>query len=374
MTDLRIKGSAKRRGMEAPIRVLVLGTGQMGSAMARLVLARPGLELAGACARRPGRAGMDLGRAIGLDRALGLPIVHDLEEAVARSRPRVALQATCSRLAEARGEIEILLRHGVRVITIAEEMACPAATDPGAAAALDRLAREHGAALLGTGINPGFVLDLLVITLTGVCAEVRSIRAERINDLSPYGPTVLESQGVGLSPEDFRAGLAEGRVVGHVGFRQSIGLIAGALGWTIDRIEELREPIVSAVRRETSCVTVEPGQVAGCLHTATAWRRGEPAIILVHPQQVRPDLAGAETGDRIEIDGSPPVRLAGSPEIPGGQGTAALAVNMIPHLLNAAPGLHTMADLPVPAARLGDARHWVRGREWPEDPTEEARR
>jgi len=128
------------------------------------------------------------------------------------------------------------------------------------------------------------------------------------------------------------------------------------------------------VRRETPGVTVEPGQVAGCLHTATAWRRGEPAITLVHPQQVRPDLAGVGTGDRIEIDGSPPVRLAGSPEIPGGQGTAALAVNMIPHLLNAAPGLHTMADLPVPAARLGDARNWVRGGDRSEEPTEEAGR
>lgn len=360
--------------MDAPIRVLVLGTGQMGSAMARLVLARPGLELAGACARRPGRAGMDLGRAIGLDRELGLPVVHDLAEALAQSHPRVALQATCSRLAEARDEIETLLRHSVRVITIAEEMACPAATDPDAAAALDRLARDRGAALLGTGINPGFVMDLLAIALTGVCAEVRSIRVERINDLSPYGPTVLESQGVGLSPAAFRAGVEAGRVAGHVGFRQSIRLIADALGWAIERIEERREPIVSAVRRETPFVTVEPGQVAGCLHTATAWREGTAAITLVHPQQVRPGLEGVVTGDRIEIDGSPPVRLAGSPEIPGGQGTAALAVNMIPRLLSAAPGLHTMADLPVPAAWLGDVRNRVRDRERLGDPAEEAGR
>jgi 4-hydroxy-tetrahydrodipicolinate reductase len=82
-------------------------------------------------------------------------------------------------------------------------------------------------------------------------------------------------------------------------------------------------------------------------------------ITLIHPQQVHPHLEGVETGDAIEIEGTPKVRLAGSPEVPGGEATVALAVNMIPHVLNAAPGLHSMADLPVPAAILGDARRRV---------------
>ena len=344
------------------IRVLVIGTGQMGSGIARLVLEKRGLALVGACARRQQRAGTDLGHAIGLDRDLGLPISTNLDALLRQARPDVAIQATCSRLADAMGEISLLVRHGVRVISIAEEMAYPSAASPAIAADLHRLAVEYGVAVVGTGINPGFVLDLLVITLTGVCADIQSIVARRINDLSPYGPSVLATQGVGLTPDAFRVGLASGTVVGHFGFPESIRMIADALGWDLERIEERREPIVSTVRRTTPFVTVEPGNVAGCLHTAVAYRAGVPVITLIHPQQIHPHLEGVDTGDRIEITGTPNVRLSGSPEIPGGIGTVALAVNLIPRALNAAPGLHSMVDLPVPAALLGDARRSVRNR------------
>jgi 4-hydroxy-tetrahydrodipicolinate reductase len=332
----------------------------MGAGITRLVLRKQGLELVGAYGRRVERAGTDLGLAVGLDRGLGLSISDDLAGTIERTRPDVAIQATCSRLADAADEIATLLRRGVHVISIAEEMAYPVAESREIAEEIDRLAVAHGVTMLGTGINPGFVLDLLVIALTGVCAEIESITATRVNDLSPYGPTVLSSQGVGLSPEAFQGGLDDGTVVGHVGFRQSIGMIAAAVGWDVEGIEESREPIVSRVRRETPFAVVKPGQTAGCLHKAVAHRQGRPAITLIHPQQVHPRLEGVETGDTIEIVGTPNIRLAGSPEIPGGVGTAALAVNMIPRVLSAAPGVSSMVDLPVPAAMLGDARMLVR--------------
>jgi 4-hydroxy-tetrahydrodipicolinate reductase len=346
--------------MQQPIRVLVLGTGQMGSGIARLLLQKQGIELVGVCARRTARAGMDLGRAIGLDADLGIPVSGDLERAISQTRPHIAIQATCSRVADARHEIETLVRHGVHVISIAEEMVYPACSAPAFAGELHSLAASHGVSVLGTGINPGFVLDLLVITLTGVCADVQSIAATRVNDLSPYGSSVLNSQGVGLDPEAFTEGLADGTVVGHFGFAESIHMIARAIGWDIERIDQNLEPIISGVRRETPFVTVEPGQVAGCHHRAVAYRDGKPVISLDHPQQVYPQLEGTATGDSIEIKGTPVIHLSGSPEIPGGQATCALAVNMIPRVLNAAPGLHTMADLPVPSAMLTDVRNFIR--------------
>ncbi|MGE0823798.1 MAG: 2,4-diaminopentanoate dehydrogenase [Candidatus Binatia bacterium] len=342
------------------IRVLVLGTGQMGAGIARLVLQKPGLELVGAYGRRAERAGMDLGQAIGLDHNLGIPISNELGPVVEQAKPCVAIQATCSHLTDAAPEIALLVRQRVPVISIAEEMAYPACVSPALVADLQQLAIAYQVAVLGTGINPGFVLDLLVLTLTGVCTDIRSITATRINDLSPYGPSVLRSQGIGLTPEAFRTGVQTGSVVGHVGFPQSISMIARALGWEIDRIEETREPIVSAIRRETPFVTVEPGQVAGCAHSAVAYRHGMPVITLIHPQQIHPQHAGIETGDSIEILGTPTIKISGSPEIPGGQGTVALAVNMIPHVLNAEPGLYNMADVPVPVAILGDARARLR--------------
>ncbi len=345
--------------MRDGIRVLILGTGQMGSGIARLVLQKQGLQLVGACARRAERVGMDLGQAIALGRELGIRVGGDLSSVIAQTQPDVAIQATCSRLNDAIDEITVLVKHGVHVISIAEEMAYPAAEAPSQAEALHQLATEYNVSVLGGGINPGFVLDLLVIALSGVCAEVRSITAKRVNDLSPYGPTVLASQGVGLTPAAFEQGLNDGSVVGHIGFVQSIQMIAAALGWEVDRIEQTRQPIVSQIARKTPSLCIEPGQVAGCMHTATAYRHDKAVITLVHPQQVDPHLDGLETGDSIEIAGTPNVRLAGTPEIPGGQATAALAVNMIPRVLNASPGLYSMADLPVPAAMLGDARRFV---------------
>jgi 4-hydroxy-tetrahydrodipicolinate reductase len=199
-------------------------------------------------------------------------------------------------------------------------------------------------------VNPGFVLDLLPVVLSGVCTRVERIAATRVNDLSPYGPTVLSSQGVGLTPEAFRRGVESGKVRGHFGFPQSVGMIASALGWEIEAIEERREPIVSTVERETPCMRILPGQVAGCHHSAVARVGGRVAITLDHPQQIRPELEGVATGDTIEIHGTPGVRLAGSPEIPGGAATVALAVNAVPRVLAASAGLHSMVDLPVPAA------------------------
>jgi 4-hydroxy-tetrahydrodipicolinate reductase len=341
------------------IRVLLLGVGQMGSGIARLILEKEGLELAGAFGRQRQHHGLDLGRAIDLDRDLRIPISNDLGDTIKTTRPHIAIQATCSRLADAWEEITTLVGHGVHVISIAEEMAYPACASAQRSDELHRLAVAHGVSILGTGVNPGFVLDLLIIALTGICARIDSIIGTRVNDLSPYGPTVLRSQGVGLTPQQFAVGLQEGTVVGHIGFQESVHMIARAVGWEIPRIVETRAPIIARVARQTPFVNVAPGEVAGCLHQAVAYRDDKALITLIHPQQVQPQREGIETGDTIEIHGEPHVHLAGSPEIPGGAATVALAVNMIPHMLNASPGLHTMADLPVPAALLGDVRKFL---------------
>ncbi len=345
--------------MREPIRLLVLGTGQMGSAIMRLVLQKAGLHLVGAYGRRAHRVGVDLGQAIGLETALGIAISTDLDRLAEETRPDIAIQATCSTVTDALPEISTLLNHNVNVISIAEEMAFPKESSPAIAEQLHWQAMKQGVSVLGTGINPGFVLDLLVITLSGVCADIQSITAKRVNDLSPYGPSVLASQGVGLSSEAFRKGVSNGTVVGHYGFKQSIHMIAKAVGWEIDKIQESLEPIVSNVPRSTPFIKIEPGQVAGCQHTAVAYSNKQPLITLIHPQQIQPQAEDVTTQDSIEIKGTPNIKLSGSPEIPGGIATAAIAVNSIPRVINAAPGLYTMADLPVPAAILADARHFL---------------
>lgn len=346
--------------MEGTIRVVVLGTGQMGSGIIKLLLEKQGIEIAGVYGRRADRVGSDVGEVVGLGREIGVKLTNNLAELLEETRPHIAIQATCSKVVQAVDEIKTILNHGANIVSIAEEISYPAYEAPQLADEINKLALEKGVTVVGTGINPGFVLDLLVITLTGVCYSVESITAKRINDLSPYGPSVLTTQGVGITPEAFRKGVKDGSVVGHFGFPESISMIAKALGWKIDRIEQNREPIISNVKRETPFVTIEPGHTAGCTHTATAYMDGRPVINLVHPQQVHPHLEDVQTGDYIEIKGEPDVRFSGSPEIPGGIGTIALAVNMIPQAIKGAPGLKSMMELPAPAAIMGDIRTLIK--------------
>ncbi len=337
------------------IKVVLWGLGSMGSGIGKYLAEKEGIEIVGGIANRPTKAGKDLGEVLGLDRKLGVTVTNKPEEVITGDVD-VVLHATSSFLTEVFSQLQFILEKGIDVITIAEEMAYPAAEDQELTAKLDQIAKENGATVLGTGINPGFVLDLLIITLTGACARVEKIEAARVNDLSPFGPTVMKTQGVGTTVEEFQKGIKNGSIVGHIGFKESINMIADRLGWKLDKIEETREPIISNTHRETPHVKVEPGMVAGCRHVAYGIKDGEKIIVLEHPQQIHPGKEGTETGDYIKIKGTPDINMAIKPEIPGGIGTMATAINMIPQVITARPGLVTMKDLPVPSVLLGDVR------------------
>lgn len=339
------------------VKVVLWGLGAMGSGMAKdILLSKQGIEIVGALDQHPAKVGKDLGEFLELGRKLGVTVSAKPEQVLQKVKADIALYATQSFVKEVFADLSLLVKAGLNVITIAEEMAAPQAETPDLAAALDKLARENGVTILGTGINPGFVLDTLILTLTGACQTVTKIKAARINDLSPFGPTVMKTQGVGMSVEAFQAGVKAGSIVGHIGFRQSIYLIARALGWELDKIEETREPIVTEVYRETPHVKVQPGMVAGCRHIARGYKNGEEVIILEHPQQIHPSLGGVKTGDYIVIEGTPTLKFSDEQEIPGGIGTMAAAVNMIPHVINAQAGLATMPQMPVISALMGDVR------------------
>lgn len=334
------------------IRVVQWGLGAMGRGMAKLILAKDGLELVGAVDANPEYDGKDLGEVLGVD-PVGVPVANDPAALLATRKIDVVTIATTSWVRRQLPDLKRILSNGVNVVSIAEEMAAPEAQHPEAAAELDAVAREHGVSIVGVGVNPGFVLDLLVVTLTAGSQEVTRIEASRVNDLSPYGQTVFRTQGVGTSLAEFEAGVADGSIVGHVGFPESIALINDALGLGIDRVEQQLTPIVSSVRREVGDLVIEPGQVAGCNHIASGYRGDTEVIRLTHPQQVRPEAEGQSTGDYITIYGTPEIHLSTGPEIAGGIATAGIAVNTIPRILAATPGLKRVIDLPTPTALMG---------------------
>lgn len=338
-------------------RVVQWGLGAMGSGMARLMLEKEGLELVGGIDMRPDYVGKDLGEVLGAGRKLGVAVTNDPASVLDRAKVDLVVIATTSWTKEQMPDLKKILSAGINCISIAEEMSAPEAQSPALAAEIDALAKANGVSILGTGVNPGFVLDLLVVALSGVCHKVERIEASRVNDLSPYGPTVMKTQGVGTTPEQFAAGVADGSIVGHVGFPESIRMISEALGLGVTRIEESREPIVSKAYRETPHVKVQPGMVAGCAHVAVGYANDKPVVKLVHPQQIHPHLEGQGTGDYINVYGKPEIHLSTGPEIAGGIATMGVAVNMIPHVVAATPGLKSMCDLPVPAALMGESAY-----------------
>jgi 4-hydroxy-tetrahydrodipicolinate reductase len=325
----------------------------MGSGIARSILSKYELNLVGVHDMRREYIGKDVGELLGLEK-VDVKVYDNPMEMIDETNPDLVVIATHSFVDVVKDQILSVIKKNVNVVTIAEEMAHPFHTHPEAAEEIDNLARRHGVTVLGTGVNPGFVLDTLIIALTGAALNVKKIKAARINDLSPFGPTVMETQGVGTTVEEFEKGIADGTIVGHIGFEESIYMIAEAMGWNIDRIEQTREPIVSNVSRETKYVKVEPGMVAGCRHIAKAYMNDELMIELEHPQQVLPELEEVDTGDYIWVKGNPDLSLAIKPEIPGGKGTMAVATNMIPAVIEGPEGLMTMADLPVPRALIGE--------------------
>ena len=340
-----------------PIRVLQWGLGAMGSGMARLMLEKTGLKIVAAVDGRPDYVGKDLGDVLGIVKKSGVIVSNKPEDVLIQEEVDIVILATTSWTNEQMPDLSKIIEAGINCISIAEEMSDPEAQNPDLSKQIDELAKKHGVSVLGTGVNPGFVLDLLVVTLTGGNHSVERIEASRVNDLSPYGPTVMKTQGVGTTPEEFRAGVANGSIVGHVGFPESIHMISEALGLGVDRIEESREPIISKVYRETPHVKVEPGMVAGCSHIGIGYRGEKEVVKLIHPQQIHPHLENQDTGDYINIYGKPEIHMAIKPEIAGGVATMGIAVNMIPHVVAATPGLKRMIDLPVPAALMGDSAY-----------------
>lgn len=338
-----------------PIKVIIWGIGSMGSGMAEMLLKKKGVEIVGVIGRKS-HVGDDLYDVLGLERGERKPVVISSDpEAVMDENPAdIVLIATDSFTKHTYEKIKLCAEKKLNVISTAEEMAYPKAHEPELAEKLDEIARENGVTVLGTGINPGFVLDTLILALTGTCESVESIKASRINDLSPFGPAVMVEQGVGTTPGEFKEGIENGKIAGHVGFPESINMIADGLGWKIDKIEQTREPILTKVERRTKHITIEAGNVAGCRQCGYGFVDGAVKIEMEHPQQVKPEMENVETGDYIWIKGVPDISMEIKPEIPGGIGTIAMCVNMIPHVINAKSGVKTMLDLPVPRAIMGD--------------------
>lgn len=340
------------------IRVILWGFGAMGSGVAKMLLQKKGVDIVGVCDINEANVGKSMYDCLGVKQGSrsDVTIQKDISKVVSTKCCDIAIVMTDSFVKNAFDKYIYCLEHQLNVVSIAEELAYPQAQNEELAVRLNKTAKENGVSILGTGINPGFVLDYLVLALTGTCQNVESILAKRVNDLSPFGTTVMHEQGVGITQDEFDKRMADDNLAGHVGFPESIRMVADGLGVKIDKIEQTKDPIISNTQRVTPYAKVEPGNLAGVRQRGFGYCGDELFIEMDHPQQILPGTENITTGDYITIKGTPNIDMQISPEIPGGIGTIAMCVNMIPHVINASPGLKTMLDLPVPRAIMGDMR------------------
>jgi 4-hydroxy-tetrahydrodipicolinate reductase len=328
--------------LKKKIRVLQYGVGPIGASIARLMRQKAALEIVGAIDKDPAKAGRDLGEvADATDAPWGVTVAADSAQLLAKPVD-VVIHSTSSYLPSVMEQLLECLGAGCCVVSTCEELAYPYRKHPDLSAQLDAAAKEEGVALVGTGVNPGFVMDKLVLTLSSVSQRVEWAKAVRVVDASKRRLPLQKKIGAGMTPEEFRGQVSAG-VIKHHGLPESIAMVADGLGFELDDISETIEPVIAEESVKTEFLEVASGQVAGVHQIARGTDGGKEKIYM----ELKMFVGAKDPADSIELRGEPNLALT----IPGGThgdvATAAVVVNAIPSILAAQSGLRTARDLPL---------------------------
>jgi 4-hydroxy-tetrahydrodipicolinate reductase len=325
------------------LRVVSYGLGPIGCAAARLVLGKRELDLVGAIDTDPAKLGRDVGELLGIAEPTGIQVEGDAAAALARLRPDAILHCTSSFLPVVKDQLVQAARAGVDIVSSSEELLLPDLQHPELAAEIDAAARQGGATVLGTGVNPGFAMDFMAVVASAVCTSVESARCVRIVDAGTRRLPLQRKVGAGLTRAAFAEQEKTGRF-GHIGMRESVALVGRGLGFALDSITQTLEPVFAEDTRTTPFLTVEKGQVAG-IHNIGIGRRGDDVLVTLDLSMY---VGAPQPRDEVILVGTPNVHLRFQGGIPGDAATAAILVNSLPQVVAAGPGLKTVLDLPPP--------------------------
>jgi 2,4-diaminopentanoate dehydrogenase len=326
------------------IRVMHFGLGPIGAAIVKQVATRPGFKIVGGIDIDPAKVGRDLGDVVGLPKRLGVKVLGDAAKALKAARPDVVMLCTSSSVKRVMPQIETILKSKTAIVSTTEELSYPFHTNVRYARQIDSWAKKARVGVLGTGVNPGFAMDALPIALTAVCERVERVTVNRVQDARIRRLPFQQKIGAGLTTEQFQKKVHDGSVR-HVGLTESIAMIADALGWNLGKISDEIQPKLATVTVSSEFLAVDPGYVCGIIQDGIGYRKGEP-VIRLHMEAY---LGSPETYDSVDIEGSPSLSMKVAGGIHGDVATASIAVNSIPKVLQAPPGLHTMRDLALPS-------------------------
>ena len=328
--------------MKKKIRAIQYGIGPIGASILKLMREKEAIEIIGAIDNDPAKIGKDLGEVVGAaDAPWGVKVSGDARGVLEQSAD-VVMHTTSSSLPKVVDQLLACMDVGSCVVSTCEELSYPFRTHPELATQLDKSAKDNGVALVGTGVNPGFVMDKLLITLAAVSQRIEHARALRIVDASKRRLPLQKKIGAGLSVEEFRSRVKEGTIK-HVGLPESVAMVADSLGLRVDEITETIDPKVATERVQTEFLTVEAGQAAGVHQIARGLSDGKEVIYM----ELQMYVGAKDPADTVELKGHPNISLI----IPGGShgdvATASVAVNSIPPILEAPAGLRTSRDLAI---------------------------
>jgi 4-hydroxy-tetrahydrodipicolinate reductase len=329
--------------MTSVVRVVSFGLGPIGLAAARLALQKKTVQLVGAVDVDPNKVGKDLGELLDLGHKTGIAVEADAESALRRLKPNAILHCTSSFMPQVKDQLLLAARCGANVVSSTEELLVPEFQNPAIARELHDAAVGGGVTILGTGVNPGYAMDFVAVVASAVTFDVQSVQCIRVVDAGTRRLPLQKKVGAGLSKAEFDAQMATGRF-GHIGMRESVALLARALDFKVDAIEQTVEPVLATETRRTPFLAVERGQVAGIRNHGYGRMGGRNVIHL--------DLAmfvGApEPRDEVILQSTPPVHLRFFGGIAGDQATAAILVNNLHGVVAATPGLKTVLDVAPP--------------------------
>jgi 4-hydroxy-tetrahydrodipicolinate reductase len=326
------------------INVIFYGLGPIGAAVARQVATRKGFKIVGGIDVDPAKIGRDLGDVIGFGKKLNVRVTNDAAGALKKSKPDVVVLCTSSSLKKVMPQIEGILKARVPIVSTTEELSYPVGRNRAIAKKIDALAKKAKVAVLGTGVNPGFTMDALPIMLTGVCERVDSIRVDRVQDARSRRLPFQQKIGSGLTEQQFQKKVDD-QTVRHVGLAESVGMIADALGWKLDKVTDDIKPKIADATVESEFLAVDAGYVCGIVQDGIGWKNGKPLITL----HMEAYLGAPESFDAVTIEGHPRIQQKITGGVHGDVATASITVNSIPKVLQSPPGLRTMRDMMLPS-------------------------
>lgn len=328
--------------MKAKIKIAQFGLGPIGLETVRLAATKPWAEVVGGVDIDPAKGQWSLGDLTGMKTLGRCKVFPSIDALLREQRPNLVFHTAVSRFHIAFEQFEPIVRHGINIVSSCEELLFPQLREPELASKLDQLCRATGARIVATGVNPGFVMDLLPLFLTGVSRKVDAIHVQRVVNASNRREPLQRKIGSGLPPAQFRRLFKRGKA-GHAGLRESVALLAHCLGWNVKQITETGEAVVADSDIRTPFLEVKKGFTCGLHQRAEAREQGRIRASL----DLKMYLDASNPYDAVQVEGDPQFEVVIKDGIAGDQATVAALVNTAPRLLEARPGLLLLSDLPM---------------------------